>query len=87
MFYGVYYYNNEFTYYGTNVYLAGFYPNLDSAINRLQEVIPNYHQHYKNSVCNNNRVGWINQYDFGDIQYNGLCVSQPHNSINVFELN
>ena len=83
MFYGVYYYNNEFSPYSTNVYMAGFYENLDDAIKRLQEIIPNYKKNYRNSVSNKYRVGWINQYDFGDIQYNGSNASQPHNSVNI----
>lgn len=85
MFYGVYYYNNCFSPYGVNVYMAGFYENLNDAVKRLREVIPNYKKNYKNAVSNNERVGWINQYEFGDIPYNGLNASQPHNSVNVID--
>ena len=83
MFYGVYYYNNEMSPYSTNVYMGGFYENLDDAVKRLQEIIPNYQKNYQNSVSNKYRVGWINEYKFGNINYDGLSASQPHNSVNV----
>ena len=84
MFYGVYVYNAENTSSSASVFLVGIYETLDQAKNRLSEMVPNYEKHYKNTVKSKNMIGWINEYQFGDIEYNGLSCSQPHSSIYLF---
>ena len=88
MFYGVY-----FTYrgnYDNNTFLAGYYENLSCAKIRLDQIIPNYGKYINNCVKNDttNIIGWINQYEFGDFNFDtlkGLSASQPHSSINLFD--
>lgn len=84
MFYGVYYYYED-NYYQADVQLAGFYENVSDAKKRIHEIIPNCQKNYGNSISNNQVVGWVNKYEFGNIPYDGLSASQPHNSINVID--
>lgn len=83
MFYGVYVYSSGMSY-PVNVYLIGMYKTIAQAKTRLNEYIPNYQKHYKNSVKGNGMIGWINEYQFGDNEYNGLSCNQPYNSVNLF---
>ncbi len=77
------YYDNDLS--NKNVYLGGYYETLIEAKKRLNFLIPNYVKHYKNTVRNTSRVGWINECIFGDCNFNGLGCDQPNNSINLFE--
>lgn len=86
MFYGVYFY--ETIRFSGGTFLVGFYDNIDDAKKRLEQIIPDYKKHINNTVINNNRIGWINEYNMGDFKfdlYNGLNVSQPHSSIDIFK--
>lgn len=90
MFYGVYYYN--VTFYGpAQVYLAGFYQNINDANDRLFTLIPEHKQDVNNCITNGKRIGWVNKYEFGNIMGNikenyseGYIASQPHSSINIY---
>lgn len=84
LFYGVYYYSPSSS--SASVYLAGYYQTLDEAKERMQILLPKYESHYHNAVRSpiNYRIGWINQFEFGDVEYDGLSCSQPHNSVNLF---
>ena len=87
MFYGVYYYhpiNGP-----ADVYLVGFYNNLDMAKAVLHKIMPDYEKHYKNTVKGNRKIGWINQYEMNEHIYNPthLTCSQPHASIELFDNN
>ncbi len=83
-FYGVYYYKQSFV--GANVKLVGYYKTIDEAIKRLAEFIPVFKRGINNTVHGNGRVGWVNQYTFGDFdsEYN---ASQPHNPIDIYYIN
>jgi len=84
MFYGVYYYSPSG--FSTSVYLAGYYQTLNEAKERMQVLLPNYEPHYRNAVRSpiNYRIGWVNQLEFGNVEYDGLSCCQPHNSVNLF---
>lgn len=84
MFYGVYIYNAIESSSSSSVFLVGIYETLNQAKIRLNELVPNYEKHYKNTVKSKNMIGWINEYQFGDIDYNGLTCCQPHSSIYLF---
>ncbi len=69
------------------VHPIGFYNNIEDAIQRLVEFIPDYKKYFNNSVKGNfngrSRVGWINHNQFGDFKSN-LSAQQPHSAINLF---
>jgi hypothetical protein len=80
MFYGVFYYAIS----DSRVILAGYYSTLDEAKNRLNVLLPNYQAYYRNTVKSLSKVGWINEYDFGDINITQNTCDQPYLSINLF---
>jgi len=80
MFYGVFYYVES----KRGVILAGYYPTLEEAKQRLSIILPNYQSHYRNTVKSYNRVGWINEYDFGDINMTEKTCDQPYSTVNLF---
>ena len=82
MFYGVYYYVID--YHDADVHLLGFYKTLNEAKARLALYMPNYKPHCNNTVIGNQKIGWINKYQFGDFDSDLTC-NQPHSSVNLFD--
>lgn len=66
------------------VYIVGYYDNLEDALNKLKEYIPNYIEGLNNTVTGNHIKGWINKNDFGDMPH-AVVASHPHSAINLFE--
>ena len=84
--YGVYYYIPTSS--SATVYLEGIYDKLDLAKKVLNDIMPNYKPHYRNSVRGNCRIGWINEYEVNQPVNNPtrLSCSQPHTSVYLFDL-
>lgn len=88
MFYGVYFYTPGSS---SSVYLVGFYDNLDTAKQILNNIAPNYKPGYGNAVHGNGKIGWINKYEMNNYVLNPnkrvecqLACNQPHSSVNLF---
>jgi len=85
MFYGVHYQDIIPFDNAADVYTAGFYQSLDKAIIRLNEVIPNYKKHVNRTVIRNNRVAWINTYEFNDdLNEKPFCCFSLHNQVDLY---
>ena len=85
MFYAVYYYHITL-YSNPTIYLAGFYKNIDDAINRIDKIVPNYEDHINNTVTNKKTIAWINTYKFGDLN-DSNSSNKLYNAVNIFDPN
>lgn len=80
MFYTVFYYDINLN--GNAVIMnGGFYQEYKDAKMRLEKLIPNSKDHINNTIKNNNRIGWINIYDFGDCQIENNSLVKPNKSL------
>lgn len=70
------------SYNGANVLTAGTYINLNDAVVRLLEMVPDYTEHINNTVKNCDRIGWINYIPFGDTE--PVSVTSPKRAVYLF---
>lgn len=84
MFYGVHYQDIVPFEDVPEVYTAGFYLSIEKAINRLNEIVPNYKLQSNQTVISKNRIAWINTYDFNDdLNEKSFSCYSLHNPINL----
>ena len=81
MLYGVYYFDMCDD--DREILLTGLYHTLDEAVDRLNKVLPNFQPHINNTVKTRRRIGWINQYAYGDY-VEPIPVTQMHNPVDLF---
>jgi hypothetical protein len=82
MFYGVFYYTQ--TTGKPSIVLGGFYQTLDEAKERITVLLPDYISHMRNTVKSGNQIGWVNEYEFGDVTTIQTACDQPFFSVNLF---
>jgi len=84
MFYGVFYYTQSTEKPSTSIVLGGFYQTLDEAKERITVLLPDYRPYRRNTVVSENKVGWVNEYEFGDVTTIQTACDMPFFSVNLF---
>jgi hypothetical protein len=91
MIHNIYYYHDNDSSFGAQVYLFAVCTNIENAIKILHENFSYLKLNINNcfsAITNKKRhcIAWISSYDENQIlEYKGLTCNQPCNAINIFE--